>query len=74
MIVKVQLSQSERDGIKRMLVYNNDRSAVYEGEATNEVIDVMQKMQKRFFHADFIDNKDGSKRIQIIKPASWQKW
>jgi len=75
MIVKVQLSQFDSGGRKRMLVYNEDRSVRYEEDATKEILSVMQNEQKRFFHAKVVTKKKPpSRTIQIESVAPWQSW
>ena len=75
MIVKVQVSQFDSEGRKMMLVYNQDKSVIYEEEATENVLAVMQNEQKRFFNAKVVTKKKpASKTIQIESVAPWQKW
>lgn len=51
MIVKVQLSQATSDGIKRILLYNKDRSFTYEGVFGPDIADAMAGRPKAFFEA-----------------------
>jgi hypothetical protein len=79
MIVKVQLSQFDSQGRTMMLVYNEDRSIMYEDEATKPIIDAMSGEPKKFFHAELIPDpkypKSKTKRkILIGIPAAWQLW
>lgn len=76
MIVKVQLSLASSDGKQQMLIYNKDRSINYQAEATPEVIKVMKKEDKQFFHARLDADKDapGGKRVALICVTDWQKW
>ena len=75
MIVKVQLSQFDSEGRKMMLVYNKDRSIMYEDYATVGIIDVMQKELKKFFNAKIVTKKKPpSRTIQIESIAPYQSW
>lgn len=69
MIVKVQISQFSSDGKTRMLVYNEDRTVKYEGEATAEIITKMKGLPKQFFHSEI---KNWERLIQ--QQAPWQNW
>lgn len=74
-IIKVQLSQFDSEGRTMMLAYNEDKSMWYEGDATQDVIDVMQGEQKRFFHAKFNKNKKKHGGTFVIEEiAPWQNW
>ena len=48
MIVKVQLAFNNND----VLVYNQDKSFLYEGEATPAIHDVMKGEYKKYFYAE----------------------
>ena len=71
MIVKVQLSQFDSRGEKRLLVYNKSRTVQYEGEATPEIIAEMGDEQKKFFRAA-VNHETG--KIEIQDDAPWQEW
>lgn len=75
MIIKIQISQFDSEGRSIMLVYNKDRSVMYEEEATKDILTVMQGEPKRFFNAKVITNKKPYSRvIQINGVAPYQNW
>lgn len=51
MIVKVQLSLSTTAGARQMLVYNQDRSVQFEGDAPPDIVAKMGDRPKAFFEA-----------------------
>lgn len=78
MIVKVQISVGSSDGKKHMLIYNKDKSVMYEDEATDQVLKLMNGRPKLFFEAEVIPHPQnwlkGEKVVNIIKETEWQKW
>ena len=75
MIVKVQISQFNSQGITSMYIYNEDRSVEYEGEATEDILTIMNGSPKGFFKATLTKDKKGKgQRIKIIEKADWQNW
>lgn len=75
MIVKVQLSLFTGHPHRRMIVYNEDQSVHWEGDATQEVVDVMGhegdiRDIKKFFHAHI--DEDG--KVALDGEAPWQDW
>jgi hypothetical protein len=79
MIVKVQISQFDSEGGKRMLIYNQDRDIMYETDATEDVVKAMGNEPKKYFHAKLIPdpqypNSTTKRRIQLGNEASWQNW
>lgn len=69
MIVKVQVSMFTSADNQRVLVYNKDKSVMFEGRATKKVISMMSGRFKAFFKARVKDNN-----VELIKPAKWQDW
>jgi len=65
MIVKVQLSENS----KQMTIRTEDESFLFEGEATQEVEDLMGRDKALFFYVDQINGK-----IKFLKEARWQGW
>ncbi len=76
MIVKVQISQFSSDGTVNMLIYDESRKHRFEGEATQEVLNIMDGQSKQYFQAKLLPdlNKKGAFRFQILSKAPWQKW
>jgi len=54
MIVKVQLSLFGSEPAPQMLIYNEDRSIVYEAEATPEILACMDGAAKKYFTAELV--------------------
>jgi hypothetical protein len=69
MIVKVQVSMFTSAEEQTVLVYNKDKSVMFQGEATPKVLKMMAGRFKAFFKA-----RMRGKEIDIIKPAKWQDW
>ncbi len=72
MIIKVQLSQSSSDGVRRMLIYNEDRSVRIEQVATLDVIAKMDGFDKGYFPAFSVGN--GELDIWFHSPQPEQNW
>lgn len=70
MIVKVQLSLQSSNGVAYMLIYNEDRSVMYETEATEEIKTLMEMRPKAYFEAEL----DDEKKLIIGKEVKHQKW
>lgn len=69
MIVKVQLSLSTSHPTRRVLIYNEDESVLWEGAASEELIEEMDGEPKQFRYAEIINTK-----IDIQEQAPWQAW
>jgi hypothetical protein len=69
MIVKVQLSMFTTEHVQQALVYNEDRSVLFEGPAAKDVLSLMGEKLKAYFHADL---KNGV--LQINEEAPEQEW
>lgn len=52
MIVKVQLTLATTTGARQMLVYDRDKTLVYEDTASREVLSLMVDEDKAFFTAE----------------------
>lgn len=74
MIVKVQISLYSSTGSTDMLIYNQDRSVMYQDEATPAIKHVMGKELKKYFKASLVDDGNGGKRIQIDKEVAARNW
>ena len=70
MIVKVQVSLATTLDNQRVLMYNEDRSAQYECDVDQTIVDLMNGRLKAFFHAELLP--DGE--LTIHKDAPWQDW
>jgi len=69
MIVKVQISLSHTKDFTQMLVYNEDKSILYEGDLTRRVEKLMGDSVKRFFYA-----KLKGTEVVLDRKAPWQEW
>lgn len=49
---------------------------MWEGDASQEILDLMGDSLKEYFEADLVDdpNKKGAKRIQLNKKLKHQNW
>lgn len=70
MIVKVQLSQFTSDGIRRVFIYNKDRSVEYDDIVGDEIVKFLKNAPKSFWVAKL--NKE--KKIVLMRKAAWQEW
>lgn len=68
MVIKVQISLSK--GPKKVLLYNEDKSVVWEGLASKDLRRLMCGRSKAFFHASI--DKNGL--VQINEEADEQDW
>lgn len=71
MIVKVQMSLATTEKKPQVLVYNEDRSVTWQGDSTEDFVDLLDGETKGFFEAK-IRTTDGF--IEIDGPADWQDW
>lgn len=73
-IVKVQISIFSSDkgksGKRQVLVYNEDRSLEWTGDATKEIVKQLDGELKKFFYAKA--KKGGY--ITLLGEAPWQSW
>ena len=67
MIVKVQLSQFPKG---RLLIYDKERSFVFEGDATQDVLDIMGARQKIYCLAQI----NGKNELDIYAETEEQEW
>lgn len=70
MIVKVQISIATSLPRRRLLIYNEDRSIMYEDDATDEVIKLVGDYPKAYFKAHL----DKQKKIVLDERAGDQDW
>lgn len=81
MIVKVQLSMPDKS---KVLIYNRDKSKLYEGKSTEEMRDLMARSSKfshdggykAFFHASLSKDPRHPNGIRFVlgQQAPWQEW
>lgn len=69
MIVKVQLSLTTYESHQMVLIYNEDRSILWQGPASEEIKTAMGKELKRFFSARLVDTK-----IRLGREVQQQNW
>lgn len=69
-IVKVQLSLYSGDLPRMILVYNKDRSIMYESPVSDEVVEQLGNQPKTYWKASF--RKDG--KVMLIKQIEAQGW
>jgi hypothetical protein len=69
-IFKIQLSQFSSDGMRRVLIYNEDRSIYHEQQATDEIVVTVDGRAKSFMWG-YINH---ARKLILSKPAPWQKW
>jgi hypothetical protein len=77
MIVKIQISQFDSEGRKRMLIYDRGRRYVCENDASPQVLKLMGDDHKKFFHAEASpppNNDRHSAKFLIGEQAPWQDW
>lgn len=70
MIVKVQISIATNQPNRRVLVYNKDRSIMYEHDATDEVIELVGDYPKAYFKAHL----DKYKKLVLDERVEDQDW
>ncbi len=70
-IVKVQQSLSSSDGQKHVLLYNKDRSIMYDcsGQEAEPVVALLGKSPKEYFTA----RMNGTK-VELIEKTKAQSW
>jgi hypothetical protein len=71
MIVKVQISLESADNVRRVLVYNEDRSFAYQGGINDEVLASMKLYgrPKAYFEAEVVKGV-----IEIGEEVEAQDW
>ena len=69
MIVKVQRALLSTDGVDRVLIYNHDRSFVYEGGVNEDLKDVLAGRPKAYYEA--VMTADG---LEIGDEVEAQPW
>lgn len=70
-IVKVQQSIVSSDGIKRVLVYDEDRQNHYEGPIPKEIEETLAGRLKAYFYAD-VPIRPGF--VTLLEEAPEQSW
>lgn len=68
-IVKVQLSLASSDGAQSVLVYDEERVHVWEGEVSDDVREAMDGEPKKYFLADV-----SQPIIRLIEEVEAQGW
>lgn len=69
MIVKVQVSLVTTEEVPQVLIYNRDRSVEWVGDASADLMALMDDRPKVFFVAQVIDSK-----IHLGHEAGWRDW
>lgn len=69
MILKVQVSLFTTEVSKQALVYNEDRSVHWHGDADDDLLRAMGGSAKDFFYGSFEDGK-----VTLDRRAPWQGW
>lgn len=69
MIVKVQTSITTTGPTQRVLVYNEDRSILYEGGINEDMLETMKGRLKAYFEAEV--TKDGLEIGDEVPPQDW---
>jgi hypothetical protein len=70
MIVKVQVSLATSLPNQRVLVYNKDRSIMYENDVTDDVLELLGDRPKAYFKAHL----DKYKKLVLDEQAEDQDW
>ena len=75
MIVKVQVAIVTSANAPRVLIYNEDRSASYEGRLDLVAgADALSDEPKQFWNAHINVEADGRSTFTLTSPADWQDW
>lgn len=69
-IVKVQLSVFSGEKYRQVMMYDKDHSFVYQDNASQEIVDVMNDEFKKYFYYEIDENN----QIVIREEAPWQDW
>lgn len=69
MIVKVQVSIITNEDQPQVLIYNQYRTALWQGDAAKEILDLMGGEYKKYFYAKIVDTK-----FELEKEAPKQGW
>lgn len=69
MIVKVQRALMSTDGVDRVLIYNQDRSFVYEGGINEDLADILGDQPKAYYEATL-----GPNGLEIGEEVKAQPW
>lgn len=69
MIVKVQASINTTASTQRVLVYNEDRSFLYEGGINEDMLETMKGRLKAYFEAEV--TKTGLEIGDEVPPQDW---
>lgn len=70
MIVKVQLSLATSEPMRQVVVYNEDHSVKFMGDASSDVLVMMNDRIKAFFFAEYHDGG----QLEFFDEAPWQEW
>ena len=68
-IVKVQLSLRTSELCQQVLIYPRSRKDAYQGDATPEIVEMMNGELKAFFYA-----KIKRDHFELEERAPWQDW
>lgn len=73
-IVKVQLSLNRSP--RTVLIYNEDRTVLYQGEASEDVVQLMGNYDKEFFFAELVPDpkSEDAQLIKLHELAPRQDW
>ncbi len=69
MIIKVQMALMSSDGVQRVLIYNHDKSFLYEGGVNEDMVTLMAGRPNAYFEADL-----GSEGLEIGDEVEEQPW
>lgn len=69
-VVKVQISIMTSEEMPQILIYNDDRTVEYMGDASQDMIEIMGGEVKKFYYAHL----DERHQINIDGPAPYQEW
>ncbi len=69
MIVKVQMSLFTTASCPQVLIYNEDRTVMWQGDAPKGLKKLMKGEPKKFFYAT-----TKNKNIILGEEAEWQDW
>lgn len=74
MIVKIQISLDSSDDVRRMLIYNKDRSFLSETELDPDVEALVQGRSKTFFDATIVNSTHDSAQLVLIAEVPDPGW
>jgi hypothetical protein len=68
-IVKIQQSFSTSASKRQMLIYNENRSVMWQSELTDDIRKLLHNRPKAYFNAEIVNDK-----IKVLDEAEAQKW